>query len=74
MTPQLTDAASVAPDEYDPNNVAVEMLMVMARLHRCGAIRISNCAGEQNKVLAEAILEGLADLADNTPACRGRTH
>lgn len=74
MTPQFTDTASVAPDEYDPNDAAVEMLMVMARLHRCGAIRISDCAGEQNKVLAEAILEGLADLADNTPACRGRTH
>lgn len=64
----------VALGDPDPHDAAVEMLMLLAQLHARGAIRIADFAGEKDKALADAILEDLADLADNMPSCRGRTH
>lgn len=66
--------SGIAPDDSAPHDAAVKMLMLLAQLHARGAIRIADFAGEKDKALADAILEDLADLADNTPSCRGRTH
>lgn len=75
MTDQNDNQATTTVGNSDPYEAAVEMLLILARLHSRGSICISGSASPDDKATAEAILEELADLADNLPSCRnGRTH
>lgn len=75
MTDQNDTQATATVGNSDPYEAAVEMLLILARLHSRGGICISGSASPEDKETAEAILEDLADLADNLPSCRnGRTH
>lgn len=75
MTDQNDNQATTTVGNSAPYEAAVEMLLILARLHSRGSICISGSASPDDKATAEAILEDLADLADNLPSCRnGRTH
>ena len=75
MTPQSTDTAGQALGEIDPHHPVLGMLLVFARVYSRGGFVIAEHIEPRDKALAEAILEDLADLADNLPSCRnGRTH